>query len=113
MNRQLILYLFQSIIMNSKSEAHEQNRVKVCGVCFRKPKSKMFQKISPFILNLIWKHSFNDYSLEDTSLQVIICLSCTQTIKVIDSGKVDRKLPAVDYNELVKPQTVSTTSTVS
>ena len=99
--------------MNSKSEAHEQNRVKVCGVCFRKPKPKMFQKISPFILNLIWKHSFNDYSLEDTSLPVIICLSCTQTLKVIDSGKVDRKLPAVDYNELVKPQTVSTRSTVS
>ena len=61
----------------------------------------MFQTISPLVLNLIWKHILKEYSLEDTSLPLIICMSCVQTLKSIESGKVDRKLPDVDYSELV------------
>ena len=91
--------------MSSRIERHEQNRGKVCGLCLRKP--KQIQKISVSVLNLIQKHSYEDYSLEDTSLPVVICTSCVKTLQVIDEGKDDRKLPDVEYSELTKPQAVN------
>ena len=96
--------------MSSRTDSHEQNRSKVCGLCFRKP--KQHQRISPSVLTMIKKHSHKDYSLDDTSLPVIICTSCVKTLKVVDSGSIDRKLPDVNYNDLSKPQPVNTRSTI-
>ena len=97
--------------MSSKTDSHEQSREKVCGVCFRKP--KQYQKISPLVLHLIKKHSYKDYSLQDTYLPVICCMSCVCALKVIESGKDGRNLPDIDYTDLKKPQAVNTRSAVS
>ena len=83
----------------------------MCGVCLRKP--KQYQKISESALVLIKNHSYKDYSLEDTSLPLIICTSCVKTLKVIDSGQDDRRVPDVDYQGLTKPQIVNTRSGIS
>ena len=92
----------------SMRPGHEQSRKRVCGVCFRKPKN--YQSISPLVLDLINKHSYKDYSIEDISLPTIVCMSCVKTLKVIDSDKVNRKLPDIDYMSLVKPKNVNTRS---
>ena len=81
--------------MSTRSAHHERSRISVCGVCFRKPKDH--QKISPMILELIKKHCYTDYSLDDLSLPLIVCKSCAKTLKVVDSDKPNRKVPGYDY----------------
>ena len=103
----LNLQVFQNK-MTPRAEIHDRCRTKVCGVCFRKP--KQFNKISEYTLNLIRKYVYEAYSLDDQSLPIIICTSCTKTLTVIDSGESDRKLPDIDYGSLTKPPRVDTRS---
>ena len=94
--------------MASRAKIHDRSRTKVCGVCFRKP--KQFNKISEYTLNLIRKYVYEEYSLDDPSLPIIICTSCIKTVTVIESGNSDRKLPDIDYTSLTKPPRVDTRS---
>ena len=94
--------------MSDSSDQHEANRSKVCGLCFRKPKNH--QRITPMILNLIQKIVFDQYSLEDSYLPLIVCKSCVASLKVMDSDKANRALPDVDYAGLAKPKTLNTRS---
>ena len=92
--------------MTTREAYHQNSRMCICGVCFRK--SKYIQKITPLILTLIQKHKYNNYSLEDQALPLVICKLCANVIKVVDSDQPNRKLPDFDYDSLVKPTIVNT-----
>ena len=97
--------------MSDEINSHKNSRMRVCGVCFRKPKH--FQIISPVILQLIKDIFYNNYSLDDNSLPLICCTSCVNALKAIHSGKSNRKLPEFDYGSLVIPRsTINTRSKV-
>ena len=97
--------------MTTRAEVHEKSRNKVCGVCLRKP--KQLRKISESMLLLLKKHIYERYSLDDTSLPIVICTSCSKTVTVIESGQDDRKLPYIDYESLTTPPSVETRSVAS
>ena len=99
--------------MATRVEDHEKSRVRVCGICFGKPKPKQHVKITETRLSLIKQYIYDDYSLDDISLPLIMCTSCLKTIKVMESGNVDRKIPDIDYKGMSKPPAVNTRSGLS
>ena len=84
---------------------HETSRKKICGVCFRKIKPIELRDISDNLLQLILKHYYKDYSLDDMPL--VICTSCCKTLQVIESGCDSRKLPAIQYPKNCRPKTAT------
>ena len=96
--------------MPNKALTHLDCRKLVCGVCLRKEKHT--QSITPSILALIRKHQFEEYSLEQDHLPVVVCKSCVTALKVVskDGENAKRKLPQVNFNDLEKPRAVTTRS---
>ena len=91
--------------MSLRESFHEKSRRVVCGVCFTKPKSK--QSISPIVLSLIQKYCKEDYSLDLDYLPTVICKSCVNCLKALESGSTNRKLMVIDYTSLIKPMPVT------
>ena len=99
------------LFISYKALTHSDCRKLVCGVCLRK--GKHTQSITPSILELIREHHFEDYSLEQEYLPMIVCKSCVISLKVVNTDKENskRKLPEVTYGDLEKPREVNTRST--
>ena len=97
-------------VMPNKALTHSEFRKLVCGVCLRKEKHT--QSITPNILALIREHHYEEYSLEQEHLPVIVCKSCVMTLKAQskDQENARRKLPQVTYDDLQKPRKVITRS---
>ena len=54
---------------------HEEFRRKLCGVCW-KPSKKGIQQITVSTLQDIRKYQYDEYSLTNTALPVVVCSSC-------------------------------------
>ena len=68
--------------MPSTKKSHEEFRLLVCGICWRKPKD--LQTITPVVLDLIRRFCWSEYELEDKALPLAACKSCVKALKVIE-----------------------------
>ena len=80
---------------------HDEFLIMICGVCTRKPKKGLYQKITPRILELIKKYQCCYYVTE--TMPSIVCKTCVKSLNDIEELGSDSpsNLPDIDYDKLM------------
>ena len=89
------------------TKSHDENRGKVCLICFpKKPKNRpQLRKIGGVVLERVKKYFLPDYDPENQLYPTGICSNCRNTLHLISQGKADATLlpkPA-NFPELPTP----------
>ena len=89
----------------TRSLSHDENRQKVCAVCFQKAK----YPITDIVLSRIRRFFLSTYDHSDYQVPCRICSKCRSDLLETDNGKKPPEtLPPVRLSHKIQPHTVTT-----
>jgi hypothetical protein len=90
-----VIFIIQSAFSTMKS--HEENRKRVCLLCFGK--KRIMRQINTCQVSIIEKYFINNYKIDDVSLPCALCLTCQKVLSEYGRGISNRKIELLDYSK--------------
>ncbi len=81
--------------MHINGPSHEENRARICAVCWQKAS----RLVSPRLESAIWNYTLPTFHLSNPSLPTVTCASCSTALHSEETGDLRRSLRLVQLTE--------------